>query len=176
MKKKLLTLATIVMMVGLSANVMAQVTSATENTVAQAEVLGAISITEVAYLEFGGFTPGTNGGTVVMPASGSRSATGDVTLVTGTVSPHAASYTTAGTGLATYSVSIETGFSLTNTTGSEAETMTVGTMTIASGTTSRSFATNGTDAFTVGGTLTVGTAASQTPGVYTGDFDVTVAY
>ncbi len=36
------------------------------------------------------------------------------------------------------------------------------------------FLANGTDAFTVGGTLTV--ANAQEPGLYTGTFNVTVAY
>ena len=161
------------MMAGFTVGVKAQ-TSDTKANDAKAEVLGAIALTTVNPLQFGGFTT-TGVGTVVMPSTGVRSKTLLVTLVTTTVTPTAASYTVTGTGLATYSIVIPTvSFNVTNTTGAGNETMAVTAMECSYASLHSAFSAGGTDAFTVGGTLTTG--ATQVPGVYTGTFNVTVAY
>ncbi|MEI6898922.1 MAG: DUF4402 domain-containing protein [Bacteroidota bacterium] len=173
MKKLLILFAAIVMMVGFTTTVMAQVTDTKAND-AKAQVLGAISLTTVNPLQFGGFTT-TGIGTVIMPSTGARSKTLLVTLVNTTVTPTAASYTVTGTGLATYAITIPiASFNVTNTTGAGAETMAVTAMECSYPTLHSAFSSGGTDAFTVGGTLT--TVATQVPGIYTGTFDVTVAY
>ena len=173
MKKSLIIFAAVLMLAGFTSKVMAQATDTKSND-ANAQILGAIALTAVNPLEFGGLVAST-GGTVVMSTAGVRSVgSGAVTLISSTVTPTAASYTVTGTGLTSYAITIPTAsFDVTNTTGAGAETMTVTAMDCSKGAVS-AFAANGTDAFTVGGTLTVGSA--QVPGVYTGTFDVTVAY
>ena len=167
MKKSILIFAAIVLMAGFTSNIMAQDTKSNN---ANASILGAITLTVVAPLDFGGITPGA-GGTVVLTAAGTATPAG-VTLVAG-VAPTAASYTVTGTGLATYAITIPTtDVIITNTTIGSA-TMAVSAMNCSKGGTS-TFIAAGTDAFTVGGTLTV--ASAQVAGVYSGPFDVTVAY
>lgn len=171
MKKTLLIFAAILLMAGFTGKTMAQSTDTKSNN-ANASILGAIALTVVNPLDFGGMNPGT-GGTVVLTAAGVATPTG-VTLVAGTT-PTAASYTVTGTGLATYAITIPTvSFNITNTTGAGAETMTVTAMGCSYTGLTSTFVAGGTDAFTVGGTLTV--ASGQAAGVYTGSFDVTVAY
>lgn len=173
MKKFIFSLLAIVMVASFSNKAMAQ-TEDTKSNDANAQILGGIALTVVNPLEFGGIVPdGSSVGTVEITTAGVRNLT-TVTGVTASTTPSAASYTVTGTGLVPYTITIPTAsFDITNTTGSGNETMAVTAMTC-SGTLNHTFAANGTDAFTVGGTLTVG--ATQEPGLYTGTFDVTVEY
>jgi hypothetical protein len=172
MRKLILSFFAIILVASLSNKVMAQDVSDTKSNDANAQILGAIALTVGDPLEFGGIVPGT-GGTVEITTAGVRNLT-TVTGVTASTTPTAASYTVTGTGLVPYTITIPTAsFNITNTTGSGNETMAITAMTCSGGL-SHTFAANGTDAFTVGGTLTVGNA--QVPGVYTGTFEVTVEY
>lgn len=173
MRKLVLVFLAIVMVASFSNKAVAQ-TEDTKSNDANAQILGAIALTVGDPLEFGGIVPdGSASGTVVITTAGVRNLT-TVTGVTASTAPTAASYTVTGTGLVPYTITIPTAsFNITNTTGSGAETMAVTAMN-SSGGLSHTFASDGTDAFTVGGTLTVG--AAQEPGLYTGTFDVTVEY
>jgi hypothetical protein len=173
MRKLILVFLAIVMVASFSNKAVAQ-TEDTKSNDANAQILGAIALTVGDPLEFGGIIPdGSASGTVEITTAGVRNLT-TVTGVTASTTPSAASYSVTGTGLVPYTITIPTtSFNITNTTGSGAETMAVTAMTC-SGTLNHIFASDGTDAFTVGGTLTVG--AAQVPGLYTGTFDVTVEY
>ena len=172
MRKLIFIFLAIVMVASFSNTLMAQDVSDTESNDANAQILGAIALTVGDPLEFGGIVPGT-GGTVEISTAGVRNLT-NVTGVTASVTPTAASYTVTGTGLVPYTITIPTAsFDITNTTGSGGETMAITSMTCSGGL-SHTFDASGDDAFTVGGTLTV--ANAQVPGVYTGTFDVTVEY
>ncbi len=172
MKRLIFSFLAILLVASFSNQAVAQDVSDTESNDANAQILGAIVLTVGDPLEFGGIVPGT-GGTVVITTAGVRNLT-TVTGVTASTTPSAASYTVTGTGLVPYTITIPTAsFNITNTTGSGNETMAVTAMNCSGGL-SHTFAANGTDAFTVGGTLTVGNA--QVPGLYTGTFDVTVEY
>ncbi len=172
MKKSFVIIAAIVMMVGFTSRVMAQ-TSAIKSNNANATVLSAISLAVDQALEFGAFVPdASNPGTVTMGVTDNRGFT-VVTLVGGTVIPKSGAYTTSGTKLAAYTITVPTAsFNITNTSGTT-ETMAVTGMTCSGGLTHQ-IAIGGTDSFKVGGNLAV--AAAQVPGLYTGTFDVTVAY
>jgi len=181
MKKLIMLFVAIVMMAGFSTTVMAQLTDDATND-ANAQILGAIAVTAVNPLEFGGMTSALIG-TAVMTPGGGLSATGGVTLlVGGVITPTPASYTVSGTGLTQYTIHIPVdGDSkvITNTTGIGAETMTLTSWTcskgaVTAGDVNSTFLANGTDSFSVGATLSV--AAAQAPGVYEGTFNVTVAY
>lgn len=138
-----------------------------------AMVVTPITITSSTAMSFGKFTAGT-GGTVAVNSSGVRSvASGNVQLLTGTGSDGAAAEFDVG-GEATYTYAITLPAmpqTLVNET-TEGSNMSLGTFTksIESGTLSGT----GTQSFTVGATLTVG--SSQAPGTYAGMFPVSVEY
>jgi hypothetical protein len=172
MKNLIMIFAVVVIMAGFTTKVLAQATDTKSND-ANAQILGTIALTTVTPLDFGSMTPST-GGTVIVTYGGSRTQSGAVVLVAG-ITPTAASYTVTGTGLATYAITIPSAsFDITNTTGAGAETMAVTAMGCSYAGLTSAFIADGTDAFTVGATLTV--ASAQVAGVYTGTFDVTVAY
>ena len=137
---------------------------------ASATVITNTTIAKLTDLEFGGLTPGSSAGTVTVTTSGTRSATGGITLL---LSPAygAASFTvTKGGGGDSFSVSEPTS-ATTVTIAHGASTMTVTgcTQSPANGPVSGSSL-----ALTIGGTLNV--AANQQPGSYSGSFSVTVTW
>lgn len=180
MKNSIKLFAAIVMMAGFTSALNAQSTD-TKGNDANAQILGAIALTAVQDLEFGGIVPdATTPGTVTIDNADGRDKTGPLTLVTSSVTPKSGAYTVTGTGLIPYVITLPTAsFDITNTTGAGAETMAVTNMTcskgaLTAGSVNSVFSAGGTDAFKVGGTLTVSDA--QEPGLYTGTFNVTVAY
>lgn len=175
MKNFLMLFAVIMIVVGFTTKVEGQTTSGLVSNNSNAQILGAIGLTAVTPLEFGGIVPdATNPGTVIVDYADVRTKSGTLTLVSSKVTPKSGAYNVSGTGLVGYVITIPTAdFNITNTTGIVHETMAVSAMTCSKGAGS-TFAADGTDAFKVGGTLTV--AAAQAPGLYTGTFNVTVAY
>lgn len=181
MKKSLIIIAAIIMIAGLTNRVMAQ-TSSTKPNDANAQILGAIVLTAVQDLEFGGIVAdAASPGTVIIDNADGRTSGGAVTLVSGTIIPKSGAYTVTGTGDATYSILIPTAsFDILNTTTvAPANKMAVTDMTCSKGALTLGyvnsvFAHAGTDTFKIGGKLNV--LAGQVPGLYTGTFDVTVAY
>jgi hypothetical protein len=133
---------------------------------ASAVVVSPIVLTHTASatLNFGSFTTGT-GGSVVVTSGGAGSVTGDVGFVPSSVNA-ADAFTVAGDNSRAFSIATTGG---TITDGSSSMTFTT-TPSAASGTTS----STGAAAFTVGGTLTVGTGLVA--GTYTGSYSATVAY
>jgi len=186
MKKVFLSILIIAAFIVLPVSVFAQVSGTTQVTATYANVIDALTLSPAATgLDFGTFTPGNSGGTVVMAptsatATGTRTATGTVDLITGTTTPTCATYTVTGTKGAAYTVTIpSSAVTLTNSgTATGTVTMSLSTFTIfldALGDTGGTLdASAGTSAFSVGGTLAV--ASAQTAGSYVGSFDVTVAY
>lgn len=143
--------------------------SDTENGAATAEVVAPITLTHTtgATLDFGTFTTGDAGGTIVVTRAGNGSATGDVTLVQGSAEA-ADQFTVAGD--PSRSFSITTGGGSVSNGGTSPVTMAF--ITDARG--NHTLDTSGAAAFSVGGTLTV--AGGEPAGVYTGSYEVTVAY
>ena len=141
--------------------------TATTQGQATAEVVAPISLAHGGgALDFGTFTTGTGGGTVVVDATGGT-ASGDVTLVA-----------TSTESQDTFDVSGDAGraFSISTTAGTVANgavTMAFTTSAPATGTLSTGAAT-GTASFDVGGTLSVN--GGEAAGVYSGTYDVTVTY
>jgi hypothetical protein len=164
------------MMAGFSANLNAQ---ATENTSAAANIVTPIAISETSSLHFGTMAvlAGT-GGTCVLSTQGVRSQTGGVNLSVQTPSASNAAYNVSGAINTTYAITLPASITVTesllNTAtmvidGLKARPASAG-QDVLTGTLSNS----GTDSFTIGGTLNV--AGGQVTGLYTGSFDVTVAY
>lgn len=169
------------MLAGFTQNLMAQ-TSATETTNAGAVLIVAMTLTETSPLHFGSNVLTTSaGGTVVLPSnSTTRTYTGGVATSAATPVATNAAYDVTGTALETYALTLPTTTTVTHTTvGSGVNTMTITLMkarfngAVADAVTS-SLDSDGTDSFTLGGTLNVG--ANQVGGIYAGTFDVSVDY
>lgn len=181
MKKLVFKFLAIAMIVGLSADVMAQ-TSATENTAAGAVLISAMTITETAPMHFGSnVLTDALGGTVVLPSnSTTRTYTGGVATSAATPVATNAAYTVTGTGLETYALTLPATTTVTHTSVAVGVvTMDITLMTArfngaASDAITSTLDASGNDSFTLGGTLTV--QAAQVDGIYTGAFDVTVDY
>ncbi len=141
--------------------------AATASANATASIVAAISIAKVTDLQFGNIVAGVGATTVSLSTLGVRSGDGTPVLG-GVVTP--ASFLVSGNLVATYSITLPTTTTLTRTAG--AETMTVtGFISNPSGT---GILTAGAQSLLVGATLNVG--AGQVAGVYSGTFDVSVAY
>lgn len=180
--KKIILLA-IIMAAGFTINLSAQ-SSETMNvtTDAGANILVAMMISETASLNFGSNLLATSaGGTVVLPSnSTTRNYTGGVAAEVSTPVATVAAYNLNGTGLETYALvlpslvtvehaSVSSGVHTMNITSMTARFNDADTDAITS-----TLAANGTDSFTLGGTLTV--QEDQISGQYSGSFQVSVDY
>ena len=145
-------------------------TSATATASASARVLTPITITKLTDLNFGSLVAGPTAGTVVVDPASARTATGGVSLVNSTYT--AAQFNVTGEPSTAYTITLPGAIAITHTTNN-ALTMTVNTFTSnPSGT--GTLSALGAQQLNVGATLNV--AANQGSGLYTGNFNVTVAY
>lgn len=181
MKKSLIIIAAIIMIAGLTNRVMAQ-TSATENTAAGAVLIVAMGLTETAPLHFGSMVlTSALGGTCELPSnSTTRVFTGGTATSAATPVATNAAYNVTGTGLESYALTLPATTTVTHTSVSsgvytmditlmKARFLGAGADAVVS-----ALASDGTDSFTLGGTLTI--EANQVGGIYAGAFDVTVDY
>ncbi len=146
----------------------AQQNQATTSANAGATIITAIGISKTADLDFGDVVAGATLGTVVITPAGARSATGGVTLGN-TGATTAAGFTVTGDPNATYAITLPSSCVISY----NSDNMTIDTFTSTpSGT--GTLSGGGSQTLAVGATLHV--AATQANGVYSGSFDVTVAY
>lgn len=147
-------------------------------TNAAAVILTPIAVSQVSPLHFGVMAVlETMPGTVVLSTDGVRIATDGVNLSSQTPFPTNAVYNVLGNASTNYYITLPN--SITVTEAIEGATMTINDLRshpVSSG--SDGFMGklngNGVDSFTVGATLTV--PAAQPAGLYTGTFEVTIAY
>jgi len=129
----------------------------------------AVSVNQ--HLSFGTFSPGLSGGTVVITANGIRQSTGSVVLLSGTPFPHEAIFEVQQNPGYQIVISYASSINLIGSNG--------GTINLQIGPTDKGFSfTTQTGApfwnpVRVGGTLTIGTIATNPAGNYNGQFDVT---
>jgi Domain of unknown function (DUF4402) len=145
--------------------------AAISQSTARAAIVSPLSLIKTSDLLFGDIASSSTAGTVTVDATtGTRTATGGVTLLGGTV--HPASFTGVASGLNLVVIqSPATPVTLTQVGG--AQTMRITSFTIQGGTL-RLFLTRQAFDFNVGGTLAVN--ANQADGVYQGTFPVTINY
>jgi len=156
-----------IVLVGMATASFAQTTATTN---ASATIVGTLTLTKTADLQFGNLSSPVGASTVTIAADASSTTTpaGGIALLGG-VSRTAATYHVTGTATATYAITLPAGsiplgtMTVDNFVSSYAGTANIGTI---QGT--------ATDDFIVGATLNVG--AGQAPGVYTGTYDVSIAY
>lgn len=144
--------------------------SAVGDVTASATLVRSLQIVSTSGLSFGTVSPGAAAGTVVLDPSGSRSATGGVTLVS-TSTGSASAVALQGTPAMTYTVTLPGDVTLTSSGGA---TMTLNGLKTSLTGGGGSIGSNGSGAFNIGGTLAV--AAAQAVAEYTGTFQVTLGW
>ncbi|MCB2057904.1 MAG: DUF4402 domain-containing protein [Novosphingobium sp.] len=142
--------------------------AATATATATAEVLQTLTLTADSALDFGQIAANT-GGTVTVNANSTVSSTGTL-ISTGTRAP--AGFTVTGTPDAMVGVTLPS--SAATLSDGAGHSMTVDTWNSNPNGAFQLNATTGASTFEVGGTLHV--ASGQTPGTYSGTFDVSVEY
>ena len=175
MKKTILF--TILMIAATITNINAQV-----STSASADLLVAMSINQSSPLNFGSSVlTSAAGGTIELPSNSiTRVYSGGVATSVASPAPTNAAYTVSGNANQTYAVVLPTTTKVTHTTVNVgAFEMNITLMKArfngaAADATVSNLSAEGTDSFTVGGTLTV--LPNQVGGQYTGTFQVSVDY
>jgi hypothetical protein len=169
-----LALGTVVALLGAASGAMAQQSGVTASACAGATIVAAMGIvTNTAQLSFGSVIANADApGTVRQTAAASPARTGIGVTLESDTAVSAATFTVTGDGSATYAVMLPSGLeTATHANGADEVTFTP-VSDQPSGTGLLDAA--GAQTIYLGGTLHV--AKRQRPGVYTGTFDVTVAY
>jgi hypothetical protein len=130
-----------------------------------------IQVTPSQNIGFGAFTMGASGGSVIITPAGSRSATGDVILLSLGYTFSAAAYRVVGNPGTVVSLLNGADVSLTGSNGGSM-LLHIGSSSPASPLVINTTPPAYTELF-VGGTLTVGNAAANPPGAYNGTFFIT---
>lgn len=139
-----------------------------------AEVIAALTASERSQLNFGRFSPETNGGEVLLSPEGARTSNGTVVLVSGT--HNSASFYITGEYDASYSIALPT-TPVTITNMNNSRTMQVSDWKstppagIGVGT-----LRGGSEVVYIGATLKVGTINDNPTGTYTGTYTITFVY
>jgi hypothetical protein len=168
MKKTILIFAGL-LMIAFTNQLKAQTSSATETANATANIVQPLQINKIVDLDFGDIAAGTAIGTVTIDATtGNRTSTGGVTLIA-TNDGNEANFEIQGYANATFSIALPTSIIIS----SGSDDMTVDNFVSSLGAAGTLDALGEAD-LNVGADLHVD--ANQTPGLYIGTFDVTVAY
>jgi len=134
--------------------------------------VAAQTVTNTTPLSFGSFTAGTGGGTVQLTTGGGRVASGTVLLFNQGSSASAAQFMLSGSAGESITISLPADGTVLLSNG--ANTMAVNGFTSAPSGGGVTLSGMGTLTLQVGATLTVG--ASQSPGNYSGSFNVTINF
>ncbi len=154
----------------------AQPTSASATATANATLIQPITLLKNTDLAFGSLVrPSLGSNTVTIdPSSGNRTitGTGDASLAPNQTASRA-TYSVAGEGGSTFSVTVPTSFTMTRAGGSETIPVALSASAL-SGSLSGQLGVGGSANFSIGGSLPLSNATIA--GDYTGTFDVTVGY
>lgn len=135
-----------------------------------AEVVSAFSAMETSQMNFGRFSPGPDGGEIILTPQGTISVLGSVARSGGI--HNAASFFLSGDINATFSVTLPESTILTNT--ADAKTMAIKDwMSIPAPGMATGTLQDGAQTVYVGATLEVGTIADNPIGIYTGSYTIT---
>jgi len=161
--------ASLLLVVAINFSVNAQTASATASAEASARIIAPLEIFKMADLKFGNIAAGPSAGTVVIATDDARTKSGGVTLVEAGNVSNAASFDIVGYPEATFTIDIPGSIMIY----SGSDEMVVDEFESSLGSLSTLDAL-GESNLKVGATLNV--EPNQAPGLYTGSFDVTVAY
>jgi hypothetical protein len=155
-----------------SANINAQVTAPASATGhIYAEVISAFSATETSQLNFGRFSPGPQGGSIILTPQSTISVLGSV--FKGTGAHNAASFYVSGDADAAYSITLPVS-PVVLTHVSDAKTMLIEDwVSVPAAGTGTGMLQDGFQVVYVGATLKVGTLHDNPVGIYTGSYIIT---
>jgi hypothetical protein len=137
-----------------------------------AEVISAFTAVETSQMNFGRFSPGPQGGEIILTPQSTISILGSI--YKGPGSYHAASFYVSGDIDATYSISLPAGAVLLTNTSANAKTMKVENwVSIPAPGVGAGKLQDGFQTVYVGATLKVGTIADNPVGKYTGSYIIT---
>lgn len=139
-----------------------------------AEVIPALTAAEVTQLNFGKFSPETQGGSVLITPEGSRSVTGTVALTGGSHNP--ASFYITGEGGAAFSIVLPQQPALLTNTSNSKTMMVSDWVSIPPQGMGTGLLTEGSQEVKVGATLIVGSMEDNPVGIYTGTYSITFGY
>jgi len=168
---KIFTIPALYFLINLG-NVNAQVVQSTSATGhIFAEIIPVFSAREIAQLNFGRFSPGPQGGKIVLSPQNTISVLGSVFIGTG--SHNAASYYVTGDEDASYSISLPSDRVILSHTSSS-KTMTIEELySVPAPGVGTGMLQNGFQVVSVGATLNVGTLEDNPVGIYTGTYTIT---
>ena len=169
MKKLFFVFAALVVFFGITSTINAQTATAQTSADASATIVTPLEINKVADLKFGNIAAGPVSGVVVMSTDDVRTSDGGVTLIAAGNESNAASFDITGAPDATFTIDLPSSIFIY----SDGDKMEVNDFVSNLGDSSV-LSNEGTANLKVGATLIV--EANQTPGLYEGKFDVTVAY
>jgi len=139
-----------------------------------AEVISVFSASETAQLNFGKFSPGPQGGEIILNPQGTISVTGSVFIGTGVHNP--ASFYVTGESDVSYSISLPVN-PVILTHISNAKTMLVDSWnSVPSPGVGTGTLQNGFQVVFVGATLRVGALTDNPVGIYTGSYEITFGF
>lgn len=172
-------LAAIVMVLGFSANAVAQ--DNTEDVTVRASIVSAITLVKDGDLNFGNLQrPATGSGTIILNPFNTPNLTNLAQVTTNTSTP---SFTVTGVDGLTYAINLPSTAVVIQKTGAttDAQKMNVTDFRAWVGSTQTdvttgSFSGSNTSTFKVGATLTVKQQEDQEAGIYSGTFTVSVLY
>lgn len=143
-------------------------------TQAFAEVIEALTAQENEQLNFGRFSPETNGGNIVISPNGVRTAQGTVILASGNYNP--GRFIVTGAPNTTFTIHLPDGPAVLTHTGSN-KTMTVnGWVSDPPAGIETSTLADGSRLVSIGAVLSVGPVEDNPAGIYAGTFQLTFSY
>lgn len=169
MQKAFFVFAALAVYFGFTSTIIAQTASALASADASAIIITPISISKTADLKFGNIAAGPVEGIVVMSVDDVRSGEGGITLIAAGNESNAASFDITGIPDATFTIDLTQSIFVYT----DGDKMEVNEFVSNHGDSSM-LNNEGIANLKVGATLIVN--PSQTPGLYEGQFDVTVAY
>ena len=174
MKKLILPLIAGLLFTGFSVNTYAIDPDPVVTANATADLVEALAASEKAQLNFGRFTAGASGGTVVIAntPAGTMNVTGTVTVVGGG-SPSSAAFSITGQANQEVTITLPADGAVNLTHATTTDVMNVATFSVSDA--SPKLSASGEATIYVGGTLTIPNTGIEI-GVYSGTYNVTFAY
>lgn len=169
MKKSIIFLASLLALVFVSIEGKAQTATATATASASARIVAPLEIMKDVDLAFGNIAAGPSAGTVTIATDGTRTGNGGITLIAAGNNSAAAEFSIIGYPDATYTIDLPSSIVIEY----NGEQMVVDNFVSDLGSVSQ-LSSIGEGFLSVGATLNVD--ANQASGLYTGSFDVIVAY
>ncbi|MFZ4761533.1 MAG: DUF4402 domain-containing protein [Alphaproteobacteria bacterium] len=134
-------------------------------------IVSTISTTKLDDMDFGRFSVGNSGGDIVLKPDGTRNVSGEIALAGG--APKPARFQVAGEANMPYSITMPAGSQILSN-GSSSLRVNFDPSLISGGTQVRKLSKDGSDSFATGAVITA--EKNQSPGNYSGSFNLTVSY